>query len=1075
MDDDQRRHLTKVLQENRRRLFALEEQAAQFGLQTPSHIRTEIDDIHREITRLQTQLGKLPLVLPAAAADFRGRKAEIAGLVQALNQAVERGSVATISGVRGMGGIGKTELALTVAQLLRDTFSDGQLFVDLRGTSNVPLPPTLALQTIIYAFDPLAILPDDVAQLRGTYHTFLSDKHILILADDAKDVTQVKPLLPPPGSALLITTRQRFTLPGMAELDLETLPSDDAEKMLLKICPRIGSYAAQLAEACGYLPLALRVSAGLLQSDDTQDIKHFLDRLADERSKLAALRDPDDTELDVEASLKLSYDALEPDIQEALCQLSVLPASFDLPTAETVVKTQSGAPVEELLGTLRRRSLLEWDVDAKRYGLHDLVRAFGSMRLTTRPSEQPQLAETNVFDNQIALLQTQRRRLALVLQEQARLGAYAPTTIALEIEDTQAAIRTLKEALRAAGLMVEDESNDEAKPAISLTHTPLSPQEQRNRRAMLTKVRSIWLEGLLYQSLTTETRITLNLMEHPEAVALPLNATVQQVHQPQTQPLGTRIIDVFDRMSGELLILGSPGSGKTTLILELTRDLIARAEHDENFPFPVVFNLSSWSAEALPLGHWLVEELHQGYQVPRKIAETWVNSNLLILLLDGLDEVMSNQRAACVDAINHFRAKHELVPVVVTSRMVDYELIGRQLQLTGAVVIQSLANPQIDEYLARADQLSALRMTVQRNSELRELANSPLMLRIMEMAYREHILTEEIENWTTETVIQQLFHAYVQSMFQRRGANLSYSQAHINKWLEWLAERMVSFGQTIFHIERLQPNWLSTVTQRRQYNIGVRATTSLIVGGSAGLIVGFTGGISIGLASGIAIAFISAVFVGIIADISQITLVEALNISPWRIVLLFLATLVIGLFGGWVAQQINNTLIVALFAGLVAGLVAGAIGLFTIREVPVHTKPNQGIRASAQSALVAGSLSGIASGMIFGLASALTNELSVAMMIGAISGAYCTILTGLRYGGFAVIQHVVLRAILVRNDVIPWNIVRFLDYAAERILLRKVGGGYIFIHRMLMEYFAALEPSTHNGVEKVEPTTNAGT
>jgi hypothetical protein len=67
------------------------------------------------------------------------------------------------------------------------------------------------------------------------------------------------------------------------------------------------------------------------------------------------------------------------------------------------------------------------------------------------------------------------------------------------------------------------------------------------------------------------------------------------------------------------------------------------------------------------------------------------------------------------------------------------------------------------------------------------------------------------------------------------------------------------------------------------------------------------------------------------------------------------------------------------------------------------------------------------------------------------------ILGALRYGGRACLQHLVLRILMWRNGSAPWNYIAFLDSAAERILLRKVGGGYIFIHRMLMEYFAGLE------------------
>jgi hypothetical protein len=75
--------------------------------------------------------------------------------------------------------------------------------------------------------------------------------------------------------------------------------------------------------------------------------------------------------------------------------------------------------------------------------------------------------------------------------------------------------------------------------------------------------------------------------------------------------------------------------------------------------------------------------------------------------------------------------------------------------------------------------------------------------------------------------------------------------------------------------------------------------------------------------------------------------------------------------------------------------------------------------------------------------------------VGLNHGQIAGLLAGLLAGGMSTIQHVVLRLWLIRNGSTPWNYVKFLDYAADRILLRKVGGGYMFIHRMLLEYFAA--------------------
>jgi len=83
--------------------------------------------------------------------------------------------------------------------------------------------------------------------------------------------------------------------------------------------------------------------------------------------------------------------------------------------------------------------------------------------------------------------------------------------------------------------------------------------------------------------------------------------------------------------------------------------------------------------------------------------------------------------------------------------------------------------------------------------------------------------------------------------------------------------------------------------------------------------------------------------------------------------------------------------------------------------------------------------------------------LSIGLIPGLIAGLSVGLLAGLLIGGLACLRHSVVRLLLWRSRAIPLNYPRFLDYAAERILLRKVGGGYIFVHRLLLEYFASLE------------------
>ncbi|HNP88549.1 MAG TPA: NACHT domain-containing protein, partial [Kouleothrix sp.] len=211
---------------------------------------------------------------------------------------------------------------------------------------------------------------------------------------------------------------------------------------------------------------------------------------------------------------------------------------------------------------------------------------------------------------------------------------------------------------------------------------PLSPQQQRDRRTMLAKVRAIWIDGLLDQSLAQALRVELGLTTQPGAVDLALPKLVQELNQPARElPAGTPISAVFGQVGGALLILGAPGAGKTTLLLELARDLLARAEADDAHPIPVVFNLSTWAANPTTLAAWLVDELSQRYDVPRKTAQQWIAADAVLPLLDGLDEVAAAQRNDCVVAINQYHNEQGFVPLAVCSRAGEYSELDYKLRL----------------------------------------------------------------------------------------------------------------------------------------------------------------------------------------------------------------------------------------------------------------------------------------------------------------------------------------------------------------------------------------------------------
>jgi Cdc6-like AAA superfamily ATPase len=235
---------------------------------------------------------------------------------------------------------------------------------------------------------------------------------------------------------------------------------------------------------------------------------------------------------------------------------------------------------------------------------------------------------------------------------------------------------------------------------------PDTARERRNRAAMLQKVHDTWIAGVLDHSLRQAVFIELGLQRQQTALADPRNLHLYRFGAPdQPLPAGTSISSVFDSVGGELLILGAPGAGKTTLLLELARTLLERAQQDEAHPIPVVLNLSSWARKradtqkAPPtLAAWLETELVDTYDVPRKLAQHWIADDRLLPLLDGLDEVPADQRAACVAAINTFRHAREqqILPLVVCSRIDDYKLLNTDLNLVGCQAKNDMFIPTPD-------------------------------------------------------------------------------------------------------------------------------------------------------------------------------------------------------------------------------------------------------------------------------------------------------------------------------------------------------------------------------------------
>jgi tetratricopeptide (TPR) repeat protein len=233
------------------------------------------------------------------------------------------------------------------------------------------------MATCIRAFlGPEVKLPEEPEQLLHLYRTQLSGKRVLLLLDNAADSAQVRPLLPPTGCAVLVTSRQFVALPGMTPLTLHPLTEEEARQLLLEIAPRVEPAAEQICKLCGYLPLALRAAGSLLAITPDLDPADYAVQLEDERRRLERIG-KEGVDISVAASFNLSYERLSSEAARVFRLLSVFPATFDA-AAEEVVCADAG---HVQLSDLVRRNLVLYDEDKKRYRLHDLARLFADTKL----------------------------------------------------------------------------------------------------------------------------------------------------------------------------------------------------------------------------------------------------------------------------------------------------------------------------------------------------------------------------------------------------------------------------------------------------------------------------------------------------------------------------------------------------------------------------------------------------------------------------------------------------------------------------------------------------------------------
>lgn len=569
----------------------------------------------------------------------------------------------------------------------------------------------------------------------------------------------------------------------------------------------------------------------------------------------------------------------------------------------------------------------------------------------------------------------------------------------------------------------------------------------KNRQRLLNKVKNFWIRRILENSLYSRSPIELHLEQRFDVLGL--NHETPELSK-KSLPKGTKAINIFDELGAgrTLLILGSPGSGKTTTLLEIAQILVNRAEQNRVLPIPVIFNLSSWAGAKQKMKSWLIQELYTNYQVSKPLGKSLVEEQQLLLLLDGLDEIKAELREIHIQAINQFCIEYGHTEIVVCSRIEAYKTLYNHLHFQGAIFISPLRTDQVSDYLDQAESpLAEVKLAIQQDSMLQELAQTPLMLSIMTLAYQD-VPATKLYQMGLEDGRKYLFDRYIDRMFERRKGECPYSEEQMRCWLSFLAQKMVQESQSFFLIENIESSWLQSDFQRWIYRGAVGLVSGLIVE-FIGLIVGLIAGT---LSSEMFFGLICGVIFGLSSELFKPSKFLWFETGIWKSTA-FILTIgtFLGFTGTLIAKQIGLASLGEPVLGSLYGLMISSIVAF-FRIFVNFTKPNvqkttrlnqktwQALTNSLTISLITFFL------IVFPIVFLMTsqNRISLAAVLGAVS---------LLSGGLICIQHLVLRFFLWTTGDAPWNYARFLNYADRQFLLQRVGIGYQFPHNLLREHW----------------------
>jgi DNA-binding SARP family transcriptional activator len=386
----------------------------------------EAQAVHRGLLADAPAQPSPPRMLPPPDAAFRGRAEALAALDALLDDAPG------IAVVDGPGGIGKTTTVLEWAHRAADRFPDGTLYVNLRGyfPTNTPLAPEVAVRTFLDALGiPASRIPDDAEAQTALYRSVLADRRMLVVLDNARDVEQVRPLLPGGRRCVVVvTSRNRLgglvAVEGAARLALGTLtPSEAADVLAARLgAARLAAEPAAgdaLLALCGGLPLAHVIVAERAAGRPGAPLAAVVRELHGHDSRIAALSA--DGDRPARSVFSWSYRALGDDAARVFRLLGLHPGPHltvpGVASLGAVTEQRARAAIAEL----ERASLLT-ELAPGRFTMHELLMDYANELVAGDPPDDTGAATVRMLEHYLRAAHQAEEALAPT-EDRHRLGA----------------------------------------------------------------------------------------------------------------------------------------------------------------------------------------------------------------------------------------------------------------------------------------------------------------------------------------------------------------------------------------------------------------------------------------------------------------------------------------------------------------------------------------------------------------------------------------------------------------------------------------------------------------------------